>query len=53
MVMRLAGKLKPELTIAERTRSLDSAIDLLASPTILNAGSPLVISHSETTGTPS
>ena len=38
MVMRLAGKLKPELTIAERTHSLDSAIDLLASPTILNAG---------------
>ena len=53
MVIRFAGKVNPELTMADRTRSRDSAMALLASPTILNDGKPLVMSHSAVTKTPS
>jgi len=46
MVTFLSGKLNMELRRAERTRSLDSSMVLLAIPTILKAGSPRLASPS-------
>ena len=53
MVTFLSGKEKPELTRAERTRSLASLMVLLAMPTMLKAGRPLFISPSTSTSEPS
>ena len=47
--MRFCGNSKPELVIAERTRSRASRTALSASPTIVNAGRPTRMSASTQT----
>ena len=49
MVIRFAGNLKPELTIAARILSLDSLTVASGNPTTLKAGSPGDRSVSTTT----
>lgn len=49
MVIFLSGKEKPELTMALRTRSLDSVMVLFAMPTMLKAGRPRLESPSTLT----
>src|SRR4051812_21899858 len=54
--MRLSGNSKPELTIAERTRSRASRTALSGSPTTVNAGRPARMSastHTRRLATPS
>ena len=53
MVIRLVGYSRPELTMALRTRSLDSSIDLLPRPTMRILGSPFDMSLSTSTILPS
>ena len=48
-MIRFCGNSKPELVIAERTRSRASRTALSASPTIVNAGSPMRMSASTQT----
>ena len=49
IVMRFCGNSKPELVIAERTRSRASRTALSASPTIVKAGRPTRMSASTQT----
>src|SRR5690349_4586173 len=51
--MCLFGIDRPELRMAERTRSLASSTALSGSPTILNIGRPLLTSTSTSIGTAS
>ena len=51
--MRRSGNSKPALRMAARTRSRASCTAVSGSPTMLNAGSPLPMSTSTSTGMPS
>ena len=51
--MRLSGNSKPALRIAARTRSFASCTAVSGNPTIWNAGNPLPMSTSTSTGMPS
>ncbi len=53
MVTFLAGKVKPELVMAERTRSRASKMVLVAMPTMLKLGRLLALSASTVTILPS
>lgn len=53
IVTFLVGKMRPELEMADRTRSLASEMVLLAIPTILKAGRPLFILPSTSIISPS